>query len=73
MLADADHGCHERVMLFRMDFQPVQAIIIEDPVIDAFRCGTQFINLYIGIRAMGDIRVKTDIPFRPGFYDLVIF
>lgn len=60
-------------MPFRMDFQPVQAIIIEDPVIDAFRCGTLVINLFIGIRATGDIRVKADIPFRPGFYDPAIF
>ena len=51
----------------------VQAVIIEDAVIDTFRGGALVINLLISICAAGDIGVKPDIPFGPGLDDSPIF
>ena len=51
----------------------VQAVIIEDAVIDTFRGGALVINLLISICATGDIGVKPDIPFGPGLDDPAIF
>lgn len=73
MDADTDHGGHERVMLFCMDHKAVQAIIIQDPVVDPFRCRTLVINLFIGFCPAWDIRIQTDIPFGPGLDDPAIF
>ena len=71
--ADADHGCHERIMLLCMYEHAVQSIIIEDAVVDTFRGGALIINVLIRICAAGDIGVKPDIPFGPGLYDSPIF
>ena len=73
MDADADHGGHEGVVLLSMDHHAVQAVIIEDPVVDPFRCGTLVVDFLVGIRAARDFRVKPDIPFRPGLDDPSIF
>lgn len=73
MDADAYHCGHERVVLFCVDHHTVQTIIIEYPVVDPFSCSALVIDFFIGIRAARDIRVQTDIPFRPGFYDPAIF
>lgn len=70
MDTDSDHGGHERVMLFCMDHKAVQAIIIQDPVVDPFRCRTLVINLFIGFCSTWDIGVQTDIPFGSGLDDL---
>ena len=65
MDADANHGCHERIMLLRVYEHTVQSVIIEDAVVDTLRGGALFIDFLIGIRAAGDIGVKPDVPFRP--------
>ena len=66
MDADANHGRHERIMLFRMYEHAVQAVIIEDAVVDTFRGGALLIDIHIGICATGDIGVKPDVPFGTG-------
>ena len=73
MDADADHGCHERIMLLCVYEHTVQSIIIEDAVVDTFRGGALIINVLISTCAAGDIGVKPDIPFRPGLDDPPIF
>lgn len=73
MDADTDHGGHERVMLFCMDHKPVQAITVQDSVVDPFRCRTLVINLFIGFCPTWDIGVQTDIPFGSGLDDPAIF
>lgn len=73
MDADANHGCHERIMLLRVNEHTMQAVIIEDTVVDAFRGGALFIDLLIGICTAGEIGVKPYIPIRPGFDDSAIF
>ena len=73
MDADSNHSCHERIMLFCKDHHAVQAVIIEYPVVDPFRCRALVIDFFVGIRAAGDIRIQTDIPFRAGFDDPSIF
>ena len=73
MDADPDHGGHKRVMLFCMDHHPVQPVIVQDAVVDPFRCGTLVINLLISVCAAGDFCIKPDIPFRSGFNDSPIF
>ena len=73
MDADADHGRHERIMLLRVCEHTVQAVTIEDAVVDALRGGALFIDILIGICATGDIRVEPDIPFGPGLDDSPIF
>ena len=45
MNADANHGRHERIMLLRVYKHAVQPIIIQDTVVDAFRCGSLLIYL----------------------------
>lgn len=45
MDADTDHGCHERIMLLCVYEHAVQAVIIEDAVVDTFRGGTLVIDL----------------------------
>ena len=73
MDADPDHGGHERVVLFCMDHHAVQAIIVQDSVVDSFRCRTLAVNLFIGFCPARDICVQTDIPFKPGLDDPAIF
>ena len=73
METNAYHGCHKRIMFLSVDFQPVQAVVVQDSVIDTFSSCALFINLFIGIRATGDISVKADIPFWSGFDDPPIF
>ena len=73
MDADADHGCHERIMLLCVYEHTVQAVIIEYAVVDTFRGGALTINLLISICATRNIGVKPDIPFGPSLDDLPIF
>ena len=73
MDADADHGCHERIMLFCVDEHAVQAIAVEDTVIDTLRGSPLVIDLLISICAAWDFRIKPDVPFRPGLNDPPIF
>ena len=70
---DANHGCHERIMLLCVYEHTVQSVIIEDAVVDTFRGGALIINLLISICAAGDVGVKPDIPFGPGLDDSPIF
>lgn len=65
MDTDANHGCHERIMLLCVYEHAVQAVIIEDAVVNTFRSSALFIDLLISICAAGDIGVKPDIPFGP--------
>ncbi len=69
MKAYSDHGCHERVMFLRMDEHALQAVIVQDAVIDAFRGGALVINLLISVRATWDFGVKPDVPFELGLDD----
>ncbi len=73
MDTDPNHGCHERIMLLCVYEHAVQAVIIEDAVVDTFRGGALIINLLISICAAGDVGVKPDIPFGPGLDDSPIF
>ena len=73
MDADANHGCDERIMLLCVYEHAVQAVIIEDAVVDTFRGGALLIDFLISIRAAWDIGVKPDIPFRSGLDDSPIF
>lgn len=73
MDADADHGRHERIMLFRVYEHTVQTVIIQDAVVDTFRCGTLLIYFFIGFCASRDVCVEPDVPFRPGFDNASIF
>ena len=73
MDADADHGSHERIMPLCVYEHAVQAVIIEDAVVDTFRGCALAINLLISICAAGDIGIKPDIPFGPGLDDSPIF
>ena len=73
MDADANHGRHEGIMLLCVYEHAVQAVIIEDAVIDTFRGSTLFIDLLISICAAWDIGVKPDIPFGSGLDDPPIF
>ena len=73
MDADPDHGCHERIMLLCVYEHTVQAVAIEDAVVDAFRGGALVIDLLISICAAGDIGVKPDVPVGPGLDDPPIF
>ena len=66
MDADANHGCHERIMFLCMYEHAVQAVIIENAVVNTFRGGALLIDLLISICATGDIGVKPDIPIGPG-------
>lgn len=51
----------------------MQAIIIEDVVVEVFRGRALVINFLISIRATWDIGVKSDIPFWPSLDNPVIF
>ena len=73
MDANADHGCHERIMLLCVYEHVVQAVIIEDTVVNTFRGSALLIDFLIGICATGDISVEPDIPFGPGLDDPPIF
>ena len=73
MDADAGHGCHERIMLLCVYEHAVQSVTIEDAVVDTFRGGALFIDLFISICATGDIGVKPDVPIGPGLDDSSIF
>ena len=55
MDADSDHGRHERIMLFCMNEHMMQAVIIEDAVVDTFRGGALFIDFLISISTTGEI------------------
>lgn len=69
MKADTNHGCHERIMLFSVDFQQMQTVVIQDSVIDTFGSCALLIDLFIGIRSVGHICVNADVPFEFSFYD----
>lgn len=56
-----------------MNHEAMQAVIIEDPVVDAFRSGSLVIDLFISFRATRHICIKTDIPIRSCFYNTAIF
>lgn len=73
MDADADHGCHERIMLLSVYEHAVQAVIVEDTVVDTFRGGALLIDVLIDICAPGDIGVEPDISFGPGLDNSPIF
>ena len=73
MDTDANHGCHERIMILCVYEHAVQAVIVEDAVVDTLRGGGLFIDFLISIRAAGDIGVKPDIPFGPGLDDSSVF
>ena len=73
MDADADHGCHKRIMFLCVSEHAVQAVMIEDAVVDPFRGGALMIDFLISICAAGDIGVKPDIPLGPCFDDPPIF
>ena len=73
MDADADHGCHVRIMLLRVYGHAVQPVIIEDAFVDTFRGGALLIDFLIGICATGDVGVEPDIPVGPGLDDPSIF
>ncbi len=73
MDADADYGCHKRIMFLCVYEHTVQAVIIEDAVVDPFRGGALIINLLISICVTGNIGVKPDIPFGLGLDDPPIF
>lgn len=57
MEADADHGRHEGIMLLRVYKHAMQTVIVQDTVIDTFRCGTLFIYFFIGLCTSRDIRI----------------
>ena len=44
-------------------FQALQAIVIEDPVIDAFTGGTFLVNILILLGIPGDARLETELSF----------
>lgn len=44
-------------------FQALQAIVIEDPVIDAFTGGTFLVNILILLGIPGDARLETEVSF----------
>ena len=64
MNADANHCSEKRIMLLPMDLHPVQAIIIQDPVIDTFGCRALVIDFFIVSSTAWYIRVQADIPLR---------
>ena len=71
MEADANYGCHERIMLLCVYEHLV--LIIEYAVVDMLRGGTLVIDLLIGICAAEDIGIKPDIQFRPELDVLSVF
>ena len=66
MDADADHGRHVRIMLLRVHEHAVQAVIIKDTVVDAFRGCALFIDLPIGHLCHGGHLYKAGYPNRAG-------
>lgn len=60
-------------MLFCVDEHAVQAIVVEDAVIDMLRGSPLAIDLLIGICDAWDFRIKPDVPFGPGLDDPPIF
>ena len=60
-------------MFFCVDEHAVQAIVVEDTVIDTLRGSPLVIDLLIGICATGDFRIKPDVPFKPDHNDPHIF
>lgn len=50
----------------------LQAIVIENAIVDTFCSGALFVDLLISICATGNIGVKTDIPFGPSLDDPAI-
>lgn len=61
MDADIDHGGLERVVLFCMDHHTVQAIIVQDPVVDPFGCRALVIYFFVSIRARNRLRTPAFI------------
>ena len=51
--ADADHGRHEGIVLFRVYEHAMQAVIIEDAVVDTFCGSALIIDLLISLCATG--------------------
>lgn len=49
------------------------AIIIQDTVVDAFRCGLLVMYFLISLCTPWDICVQPDVPYRPGLDDAAIF
>lgn len=73
MDADADHGSQERIVTFSVNHEAMQTIIIENPVVNAFRRSSLVIDFFISWRATWHIRIKTNIPIGSCFYDSTIF
>ena len=73
MDTDANHGCHKRIMFLCVYEHVVQAVIIEDAVVDTFCGSALFVNIFISICATWDIGIKADIPFGPCLDDSSIF
>ena len=69
MDADADYGCKERIVLFSVNHEPMQTIIIENPVVDSFSSG----SLVIDFRTTRYICIKADIPVGSCFYNTPVF
>ena len=44
-------------------FQTLQAIVIENPVVDAFTGGTLLVNILILLGIPGDARLETEVSF----------
>ena len=62
--ADANHSSEKGVMLFCVDFHLMQAVVIQNPVVNSFCRGALIVDFLISLRTAGDIGVETDIPFR---------
>lgn len=69
----SDHGCHERIMFFSVYHKSVQTIIIQDTVVDTFRCGMLVVYFFISFSTSRDVCVQPDVPLRPGFDNPSIF
>lgn len=64
MDADSDHGGHEGIMLFRMDHHTMQAVVIEYPVIDPFRCRALIIDFFCRHPCRAVLPYKVGYPIR---------
>lgn len=69
----SDHGCHEGIMLFPVYHEPVQTIIIQDTIVDTFRCSTLLIYVFISSGTPRDVCVQPDVSLRSGFDSTSIF
>ena len=57
MDADPDHGGHKGVMFLGMDHHTVQAVVIQDAVVDSFGCCTLSVDSLVGLCTAGNIRI----------------